>query len=437
MMDRETEMGYRLNPACRLAFSSLQHDRGHSYFSGYYYPSPLRGEKLLCHRTAFDGRDTTWQDRCEIGYWDLVEHRFVVCGETHAFNWQQGAMLQWLPDGKRFIFNARQDDHFVSVIDDLETQASRVLPYPVCALHPSGKFALAVNFEHLAFCREGYHYKGVEHKQWDVGVHPEDGISRVDLETGKVRLLVSTASMAAIKPRRDMKGCYHWLEHMMWNPSGTRFAFLHRWAPGDPSGARHVTRLFTANADGTNVFMFPDVGFYSHFNWHDENTLTVWSARPEKSLGSLFLPGAPLRRWLKPAYARVKKFLPQKFQEGSDSFQELVEYTDRTPVWSLVGQGLLTRNGHYTWTKNGRYLLSDTYEDGHQRRHLFLYDSLRRELLRIGDFASPFNRNSFRCDLHPRFDESQGRVIIDSAHEGQRHVFVIDIGALVNRRSSV
>lgn len=419
-----------LNSACNMVFDSFCEKDSFSYFCGYYYPAPLHDNKLICHRTDFDGRDVAVGDTCDIGYWDLDKQSFVECAQTRAFNWQQGAMLQWLPDGK-IIFNQRQDNHFVSVIHDPDRSSATTIPYSIYAVHPSGKFALAANFEHLAFCRSGYNYQGILNKRWDVFIDPDDGIFHVDLESGHVRLLVSTAQIAAMKPRADMNGCYHWLEHIIWNPSGDRFAFLHRWAPGDSSGVKHRTRLLTADMHGEDIFLFPDVGFYSHMNWGGDRKLTVWSAKPEQGWRSMVLPGSRLRRLLKPAYHAVKKFLPQALNNEVEAFQAFIEYTDKSNEYEVIGEGLLKRNGHNTWTADGRYMLTDTYEDAHRWRHLLLYDSSCNKVTEIGKFYSPFNRSAFRCDLHPRFDDTQTRVVIDSAHKGRRNVYVIDIKKLL------
>jgi len=295
---------------------------------------------------------------------------------------------------------------------------------------------LAANFEHLAFCREGYNYQGVRNKRWDVFIDPQDGISRVDLETGETRLIVSTADVAAIRAKVDMRGCYHWLEHMIWNPSGTRFAFLHRWAPGDPSGAGHRTRLFTADASGQSLFMFPDTGFYSHMNWRADDVFTVWGMIPEGLLPQVLAPASAVRRVLRPLYHRVRRFLPPMIARRNQAFQAFLSYKDVSRDWEVAGQGILDRNGHNTWSADGSYMLTDTYADENHYRHLALYDSLRHELIPIGRFYSPFNDSVFRCDLHPRFGEEEGQVIVDSAHAGRRHVYMIDITKLLKDRSS-
>ena len=56
-------------------------------------------------------------------------------GESRAWNWQQGCMLQWLPGSKtEVIWNDRDGDHFVSHILDVHTRKKRTLPAPrLCA----------------------------------------------------------------------------------------------------------------------------------------------------------------------------------------------------------------------------------------------------------------------------------------------------------------
>ena len=95
-------------------------DDGFSYFFGYYDKSPLNhtNTKLLCHRVNFDGRSVRDRDIAAVGYIDLVTHQFIHIDDTLAWNWQQGAQLQWLPPDyeSECIYNSIIGNSFCSYI---------------------------------------------------------------------------------------------------------------------------------------------------------------------------------------------------------------------------------------------------------------------------------------------------------------------------------
>lgn len=414
-----------------------------SHFFGYYYNSPLNrdNQRLLSHRVNFDGRPVKASDRAKIGFFNVQNSKWFELGETKAFNWQQGSMLQWLPPdyNKRIIYNDRGEDKFVSVIVNIETGEEEVLPFPIYAVHPSGDFALAVNYERLYFCRPGYNYQGIENPKWDEPIPEDDGIYKVGLQTGKVELLVRTRNIVGKGDLSEqVKSRDHWLEHMIWNPSGTRFAFLHRWSR--PEGG-HRTRLFTADSQGGDIYMFPDKRFYSHMGWRTDKEFTIWTKKGEgvaeqinKNRDALSL----LLKLARPVYRYIKEhFLSERVSEklgekvgGSSAFLEMWDKSEKSEV---LGEGILNRNGHNTWSpKNKDVMLTDTYPDENGYRHLFLYNKSYNKLTELGKFKSPYNEVSYRCDLHPRWSRGGERVIFDSAHsKGKRQIIMIGLNNLI------
>lgn len=408
--------GYELAPGVKILFQTTG---PYSHFFGYYDKSPLDfdGKRLLCHRVGFDGRDVGPDDQAVIGYWEIETGKFTDIGVTPAFNWQQGAMLQWLPPdySTRIIYNNRGPDGFMSTIVDMETGRKRDLPCPVYAVHPSGGFALCANFERLYFCRPGYNYQGVVKPEWDCPIHEGDGIFSLDLKTGDRKLIIRTRDICNIAPLPEFDRVYNWLEHMMWNPSGSRFAFLHRWETGDGG---HKTRLYTANAEGGDIFAFPDSGFYSHMGWRNDEEFTIWALKPSAMLraheaathgqSKIFPHLLTLyRKLVKPI---LKDKIHRKAVNGS-----FFHVWDKTARIEVLGPAVLSENGHNTWTDDGRYMLTDTYPDPSTGiQNLYLYDSENNFLHSLGSFYSPYYGGGYRCDLHPRFGTSCDRIVIDT-----------------------
>lgn len=129
---------------------------GFHYFFGYYDKNPWdRNEsRLLAHRTTFLDQFPRANGKADIGFIALQDNRkFVKVGETTAWNWQQGAQLQWFRDGdsgeEMIIFNNRLNDKLVTVILSPDSGNQRVVDSPVYTIAPSGRYALSLNYARL------------------------------------------------------------------------------------------------------------------------------------------------------------------------------------------------------------------------------------------------------------------------------------------------
>jgi hypothetical protein len=367
------------------------------HFFGYYEKTPWdpSGRCLLALETAVADRPPGPGDTATVGLVDLADgDAFHPLAQTHAWNWQQGCMLQWLPGGpaNRVIYNDREDGRFVSVLLDVHTGNRRTLPRPVYALSHSGRFALTLNFSRLYHCRSTTGYPGVSDPGADAPCPPDDGIYRMDLETGASRLIVSFAQIAAFRHDAGMDGAKHWFEHLLFSPDDTRFVFLHRWHPG--GRGRFQTRMFTADPDGGGLHCVTDHEMVSHFDWKNPRQILAWARR--HGVGDRY-------------------FL----------------FTDRDPTVQIVGDGVLSRDGHCSFSPDGRWLLTDTYPDTGRLSALLLFRLRDGQCFEAGRFFSPSNLvGDIRCDLHPRWNRHGDQVCIDSAHEGQRQIYVLDVGEI-------
>jgi hypothetical protein len=73
--------------------------------------------------------------------------RWIDLDSTRAWNWQQGCMLQWLPQkDDAVVRNDREGNQFVSRILHVNTGKTRTLPHPVYTLSPDGKTAISPDF---------------------------------------------------------------------------------------------------------------------------------------------------------------------------------------------------------------------------------------------------------------------------------------------------
>ena len=82
------------------------------HWFGYYDKLQFdpTGRFMLAMEVDFEHRNPRGSDAIQVGMVDLRENdRWVELGSSHAWCWQQGCMLQWLPHTRdRVIWNDRQ-----------------------------------------------------------------------------------------------------------------------------------------------------------------------------------------------------------------------------------------------------------------------------------------------------------------------------------------
>jgi hypothetical protein len=393
----------RAHPPQPLGFAPVRRlTRGprHHWF-GYYdkHQVDRDGRYLLALAVDFEGRSPTADDVVDVGVVDLQrDDAWIPLARTRAWNWQQGAMLQWrprrgpeAPGPRELLFNDRQGQRFVTRVMDFDTRALRTLHRPVYHLAPNGRRAVGLDFARIEKLRRGYGYAGLpdpsEHEPMPAG----STIYLLDLDSDESRDLVTVAQVAKIASRgySPPADAFHYFNHLQLNADGSRLLFFHRYKRKGET--KFGTRVFTLGLDDGEVRLLTEDAGLSHYAWRDEQHVVIWS-RPRGG------------------YA---------------------EYADR------AGEGyertlLAAVDGHHSFvpTTQGRWMVSDTYPDAAGMQMPFLYDRARDEIFILGRFAAPkAYRGEFRVDNHPRVDRDGRYIFIDSAHDDGRQIYALDISA--------
>jgi hypothetical protein len=368
----------------------------HHWF-GYYDKCPwdATGRYLLAHEGDFADRQPKPGEAITVGMVDLNDNdRFIPLDTTAAWSWQQGAQTQWLgsaPD-REVVYNTLHDGRPAAAVRDVKTGKVRYLPMPIYGLSADGKQAVTPDYARTHRLRPGYGYASYP-ERFAADPAPEHlGIWHMDVPTGKHDFILSLKRIAANKPDARMAGCGHGVEHLVFNPGGTRFVFLHRWRKGD---APWLTRVYTAKPDGTDMRLHLDTGMASHFDWKDDDTLLFWAKAPD----------------------------------GKNKFFTIDVRDDAvTPI----GAGVLTQDGHCSYSPDRKWVLNDTYPDKNRMQWLMLFDPKANRRYDLNQFHSPKAfTGPFRCDLHPRWDRTGTKVCVDGCHEPQRQVYVFDVADVV------
>ena len=95
----------------------------------------------------------------------------------------------------------------------------------------------------------------------------------------------------------------------------------------------------------------------------------------------------------------------------------------------------MPRDGHcsYSPDRERRWILNDTAPDAEDHRELYLYDTRSGRRIDLGRYFSPPElANDFRCDLHPRWSRDGRQICFDSAHEGSRQLYVMDVSTVMD-----
>lgn len=378
------------------------------YWFGYYdklQTDPF-GRYVLGMQVGFEGRTPAAGDEIVVGMIDLKKkNRWKQLGTSRAWGWQQGCMLQWLPGSDReVIWNDREGDRFVAHIVDVHSGSKRTIPSPVYALTPDGKAAVTTDFARLQNMRPGYGYVGLPDRYETIKAPDQNGIFRVNLQTGETRMLMSYTQAAAIPHGgKKLDDFWHWFNHLLVSPSGDRFTFLHRWREVDTEPERRassgfITRMFTLNMDGTDPYIIDPSGFTSHFVWRDNHSIMAWT-RPEGQKAAFYL------------------------------------LEDKTGRFSPVGAETMKLNGHNTYVPktDNEWILNDTYPQGAGRlQELYLYHEPTGRKITLGNFHEPeAYKGEWRCDLHPKCTPDGKKVIFDSTHGGNgRQIYLMDISGI-------
>jgi Tol biopolymer transport system component len=346
----------------------------------------------------FEHRSPEPDDAIRVGMVDLRNgDRWIELGQSRAWCWQQGCMLQWRPGSRtEILWNDRQDGHFVSHILDVNTNKKLTLPHPFYAISPDGRTAVAPDFRRVNVMRPGYGYAGPGDPYEDEPAPEDSGIFRLDLKTGKQNLIVSLNQIANLgKLPGEPKGAKHYFNHLLFNPDGSRFVFLHRWRMANQGSAG--TRMLTARPDGTDIRVVDPFGKTSHFIWRDTSHILAWAWHPSHS-NAFYL------------------------------------YEDGTEKVEPVGKGVMTSNGHCSYLPGSEWILNDTYPDRERKQHVYLYNTATGRKAPLGCFyCPPQYKGEWRCDTHPRFSPDGRSVVIDSPHgRNGRQMYLIDINRILS-----
>lgn len=411
------------------------------WFGYYNYDVISRdGKKFLCNRANFDGRRINSDDTVDLGWYDLESGEWHYIATSDSFNWEQGAMLQWLPgegNENKVIYNYSDKSHFYSMIQDILTGEKRKIDYPIYGITPDGHYSITLNFERSYWCR-AYHYQSVKNPQYDVRVAEDDGIFQVDLIHNTIKRIVAIQDIIALDANNDFDKAKHWLEHIMIDKSGEHFVCLHRFT----YGTGYLTRVVAANIDGSNLQIIPGWRQMKFTHTGFGKTDFIVYGRKMSAIEAAYTNQAFKTSSEQTTSSRsgsityvikqiVKQFVPRGLKEI------LKKKDDGYRFFSLVdGKYQLTGNyywklfhidGHPSIANNEDYFITDTYPDDNDNQNLVIMNRRTRKAICIATLSAGLKGNPASCDLHPKLCHKDQYIVIDTAYTGQHRMIVFKI----------
>lgn len=342
----------------------------------------------LCNMAEFEDRVPTSADILTLGIVDLANGNFEKIDETCAWNFQQGAMLQWHRSKKDTVFyNVYENGEYITVEKNIKTGHRHYTP--VCAnISRDGKWGLSVNFLRIYDFRKGYGYCNEKDPYFDIAQPENDGVFLVDMETGDKKLICTYPEMAhLIGLTSDRKLV---VNHITFNPSATKFMMLVRTFPSE-NDKTWATNLIISDLSG-NMKLMSRMTMYSHYDWQDDDTL----------FGYCTYNGVDDCYWLNTEKG-IWKEIPDDMTKGFDI--------------------------HCLYSPDKNYILGDGCPNGQGYRNVYLYDCRKEKYCIVLTAHCPHSLATveFRSDFHNRWNTKGTRFSYDTIQNGRRQILEVDL----------
>lgn len=359
------------------------------YFYGFHDKSPFSpdGNILLAHKPICDYRELREGDEIEVGYFSGENWLNYTClDKSKGWNWQMGSMLQWRgKSNTEVVYNIVKNGIHKARIKDITTNKKiKDLPWAVSHVSPDGKYACSYNFHRAEKAMPGY---GLKVDKPQLNDEDTDFFRIFSIDDLTVTFKISIAEIKKIKPSPSMEGSFHFFHHALFNPSSQRLFFLHRWL--DLSG-RRWTRMFSVGINGDDLYLFPMNEMVSHITWASNSEIFSYLRYPNDGEG----------------YYLVK---------------------DKTGAQKRFFKDKLNSDGHPTYLKEKKLVITDTYPNRFRNQYLILMDIDTNRRINLARTHLPKKFKTFlQVDLHPRFHPFQNITCIDSAHSGEHSLITLD-----------
>ena len=242
------------------------------------------GRYIVSLRTDFYKRMPVKGETAEIIILDTQnDYNVTVLDKTLAWNLQQGTMLYWNPNSPetQFFFNDLdlETGLVFTVLYDIEKR-ERIREYRFenesianGGVAPNGKWYAGINYGKVSRLREIISYQGA--KDFTLGriVNGDnDGLFKVNIETGKKELLVSYKTLAEFLKVKNSDSYPIYVHHTLWNRDSDRLFFVVRGSDTVDGIGKYPSADLVINVDGSDLRKVPNGG---HPEWYEGTVMSL------------------------------------------------------------------------------------------------------------------------------------------------------------------
>lgn len=367
-------------------------DNFHYFFAYYDMRAIDQNGRHLAHQVSFMDRIPAPCDKAELGY--LKNNKFYKIGETSAWNFQQGAMLQFHPYSENTVYyNVCENGKFSTVTHNFALQEKKYTDRATACVSPDGKWGLSINFGRIFDFRAGYGYAAFKDENSHIN-HPEnDGIFLTDMETGKSELIINYKTLAHIGGFNKEQKIL--VNHITFNPSSDRFIALVRNFPDSKS--TWSTSMLVGDLNGNCNTILKNT-YASHYTWTSNNEIIIHCAVDNKK---------------------------SMFKINTDTLI-FTEYD--MPYFHIDG---CNPDIHCNISPDGNYIIGDGYNfNGYRALMAYSLKTGKERTLLKAKVCEEIPWGDFRCDLHARFIENGNAISFDTTCNGKREIATISAKAL-------
>ena len=392
-----------------LTVTQLTHGPQHHFF-GYIgqsltTPWNASGRYILSLRTTFHDRMPLAGETADVVLVDTRDdNRVIPIETTRAWNFQQGTMFYWNPERPetQFFFNDRdvETNLVFTVLYDIQ-QKRRLREFrfeePAVAnggVSPTGGFFLAINYGRMARLRPVTGYPGAADPTANVPAPDNDGIYRVDVASGRRKLIASFREMRELLEGRHPKldEIEFYINHSLCNRTGELVYFFTRGRYGFHPMAVNVP--FSVRTDGRELAEHPYIG--GHPEW-DEGRVVI-GAKDGRQVRYDVLNRSIIGQIATP------EIIPSPGEDIALS---------RDANWFACGASTAGENQYVIFRRtDGAHARSPTFSRG------------------------PYTRGKLRIDAAPRWNRNQTALLVPGiTADGTRQLHLIEIVDQATRRS--
>ena len=356
-------------------------------FFGYYDHMPFSKDMkyFLCHEISSE---------LSLNLYDFLTSKIKLkknLSNTQHFNLQQGIRPIWI-DNNKVIFNRVLNNKLISSIYDIKNDRFNDFDFPVQEISEKNNIMISMDYSNLDIINKDYGYglKG------EVSQKKINGIIGYNYILDKSIFEISSEKIHSISQNKNLPMSECEFNHISHSPYDDSFVFIYR-----NKSHKGFSELYHYNYRENDLKVIYSGSLMSHYCWIDRNIIFAYLEYNSKA-----------------------GFFEIDYNDSINLTQKILYNSEDN-----------ASDGHPSVSPDNKWIVYDSYPDKARQSHLYIVRNdlnMKSQKILIGKFYSPLKFNGYnRCDLHPRWSPDGKYISIDSAHEGERRTYLIDVSQII------